>query len=30
VGAYHPTLSGDADEARRQAHATARDTAKTF
>ncbi len=27
---YHPTLSGDADEGRRQAHATARDTAKTF
>jgi len=27
---YHPTLTGDADEARRQALATARDTAKTF
>jgi len=27
---YHPTLSGDADEARRSAHATARETAKTF
>jgi len=27
---YHPTLSGDAEEARRSAHATARDTAKTF
>jgi len=27
---YHPTLSGDADQARRSAHATARDTAKTF
>jgi FMN-dependent NADH-azoreductase len=26
----HPTLTGDADEARRSAHATARDTAKTF
>jgi len=27
---YHPTLTGDADESRREAHATARDTAKTF
>ncbi len=27
---YHPTLSGDADQARRSAHATARETAKTF
>ncbi len=27
---YHPTLSGDAEQARRSAHATARDTAKTF
>ncbi|MDQ6849347.1 MAG: NAD(P)H-dependent oxidoreductase [Actinomycetota bacterium] len=27
---YHPTLSGDADQACRSAHGTARDTAKTF
>jgi len=27
---YHPTLSGDAEQARRSAHAAARDTAKTF
>jgi len=27
---YHPTLTGDADEARRLAHAHARDAAKTF
>lgn len=27
---YHPTLSGDAQEARRSAHAAARDVAKTF
>ena len=27
---YHPTLSGDADQARQSAHATARETAKTF
>ena len=26
----HPTLTGDADQARRSAHAGARDTAKTF
>ncbi len=27
---YHPMLSGDADQARQSAHATARETAKTF
>ena len=27
---YHPTLSGDAEEARRSARAAARDTAKSF
>lgn len=27
---FHPTLTGDADQARRDAHAAARDTAKTF